>query len=68
MAEEKKEKKCNCLLVLGIIILALGLLADVLGIGGGDGFGIKQILVVVVGAVLTMVGLKTSKFCKCCKK
>jgi len=68
MAEENERKKRNCLLVLGIILLALGLFADVLGIGASADFGWKQILVVAVGAVLALTGLKTSKFCKCGKK
>jgi len=43
-------------LVIGIIVLILSLLADVLGIGGASGFGTKQIVGTIVGAVMAAVG------------
>ncbi|MBN1870322.1 MAG: hypothetical protein JW847_07105 [Candidatus Omnitrophica bacterium] len=68
MTEENKKKKCNCCLILGIVILALGLLADVIGLGEVDIFGWKQILAVVIGAALVLCGTKESRFCKCKKE
>lgn len=68
MTDENKGNKCNCCLILGIIILALGLLADVIGLGQSQMFGPKQILAVIVGVALIFCGLKGTKFCKCCKK
>ena len=44
-------------LVVGIIIVAVSLLADPLGIGGSPKFGYRQIAGTVVGAVVTVVGL-----------
>jgi len=42
---------------VGAVILILSLVADPIGIGGSLGFGWKQILGALVGAVLTVVGL-----------
>ena len=41
----------------GAVILVLSLAADPIGIGGSPGFGWKQILGALAGAVLTVVGL-----------
>ena len=67
MDDGKNGIKCNCVLVIGIILLGMGLFADMIGIGGGPGYGLKQILVVAAGAVLVVFGLTTSRFCKCKK-
>ena len=63
MAEstENKRGKKSCL-ILGVVILALGLFADPLGMGDSVGFGPKQIAAIVVGAALIWMGLKG---CKC---
>ena len=45
------------LLVLGIAILAVSLLADVIGLGGSPRFGYRQIVGVIVGAVAAIAGL-----------
>ena len=42
---------------VGAVILVLSLAADPIGIGGSSGFGWKQILGALTGAVLTVVGL-----------
>jgi hypothetical protein len=42
---------------VGAAILILAIVADPLKIGGSPGFGWKQILGALVGAVLTVVGL-----------
>jgi len=45
------------LLVIGIAILVLSLIADPIGIGHGNArFGYKQILGVIVGAIVTVGG------------
>jgi hypothetical protein len=44
------------LVVLGVIGVFLAALADPLGIGGSGGFGWHQILLLVVGVVLFVVG------------
>ena len=51
-------------LVLGIALIALGLLADHIGLGTGQGFGWKQITALVVGAVLVLCALKCCGSCK----
>jgi low affinity Fe/Cu permease len=35
--------------VVGLLLLGLALLADPLGIGGGEGFGYQQMIVFIVG-------------------
>lgn len=45
------------LLVIGILLLVVGLGADALGIGPSPGFGWKQQLAAVAGAVAALVGL-----------
>jgi hypothetical protein len=45
------------LLVVGVIILAVALLADPIGIGEGNKFGSNQILASVVGAIVAIAGL-----------
>ena len=45
------------LLVVGIIVFALSLLADPIGIGGSSGFGSQQILGTIGGAIVVVVGL-----------
>ena len=46
------------LLVVGIVILALSLLADTLGLGGPNSvFGPYQLAGTVIGAILAVVGL-----------
>jgi len=53
---EGKKKAALVLLVAGIHILVLSLVADLLGIGRSPGFGWNQILGIIIGAVLTIVG------------
>ena len=44
------------LLGIGLVLLAVGLLADVFGIGGHDGFGRNQVILAVAGAVAAVLG------------
>lgn len=44
------------LTVIGIIILLISLFADPLGIGGYPGLGVKQIVGIVIGVVMIVVG------------
>ncbi len=41
----------------GAVILVLSALAEPIGIGNGDGFGLKQIAGMIVGAVAVGLGL-----------
>jgi len=45
------------LLVVGVIILAVALLADPIGIGEGNRLGSNQIMAAVVGAIVAIAGL-----------
>lgn len=45
------------LMVVGIVLLVLSLTADMIGIGGAPGFGIKQIAGSIGGGVIAVVGL-----------
>ncbi len=44
-------------IVIGVGLLIVSVLADVIGVGDGLGFGHRQILGSLVGAVITLVGL-----------
>ena len=46
------------LLLVGIGLAALSLLADWLDIGGGEGFGYQQLIVLIIGIVLVLGGLR----------
>ena len=48
------------LFLAGVIILALSLLADSIGVGGAAGFGIRQIIGTAAGVVAAIVGLVIS--------
>jgi membrane-bound ClpP family serine protease len=43
--------------LVGLIILIMSLIADLIGLGEGQGFGKSQIAGVIVGAVIFAVGL-----------
>lgn len=43
------------LLLIGIGLMALALLADFLGIGGGEGFGYLQMIVFIAGMVTILL-------------
>jgi len=45
------------LLCVGAGLVVLSLVADMLGIGGGEGFGYQQLIVLIVGIVLILGGL-----------
>jgi len=44
------------LLAIGVVLLIGSLAADVIGVGGAAGFGYKQIIGAVAGAILAVVG------------
>lgn len=46
------------LMLVGIGLAALSLLADPLDFGGGEGFGYQQLIVLIVGIVLVLGGLR----------
>ena len=68
MAEEKKGGKCLCCLVIGIILIVVGASADYIGLGAVEGFGPKQVAIVILGVVLALFGMGTCKLGKCCDK
>lgn len=45
------------LISVGMGLVALSLAADLLNIGGGEGFGYQQLIVLIVGIVLILGGL-----------
>jgi len=47
----------RAVLIVGILLLAVSLLADAIGIGNDAGFGSQQITGTIVGAILTIAGL-----------
>jgi len=54
----KSNKTLGIILFLaGVIVLALSLLADSIGVGEAGGFGIRQIIGTAAGAVAAIVGL-----------
>ena len=44
-------------LIIGIGLLAVSLLADVIGLGDDPGFGNQQMLGTIAGALITAIGL-----------
>lgn len=44
------------ILGIGMLLVLFALLADVLGVGGGRGFGYQQLIVLIIGIVLTLGG------------
>lgn len=46
------------LTILGIamMLMLFALLADVIGVGGGEGFGYQQLIVLIIGVVLALGG------------
>ena len=44
------------LLAVGVIVLIVSLAADMIGIGGADAFGYKQIIGAVAGVIIAVVG------------
>jgi uncharacterized membrane protein len=46
------------LLIVGMALVLFALLADQLGIGGGEGFGYQQMIVLIVGIVMMLGGLR----------
>jgi len=44
-------------IILGLLLAAISLSADLLGIGNGAGFGRKQILGTVVGVLIALGGI-----------
>jgi hypothetical protein len=45
------------LLALGVLVVLVSVLADPIGLGGSPGFGFKQIVGTVAGAIAAIVGL-----------
>lgn len=45
------------LMVIGFAVALLGALADILGIGTGEGFGYYQLIVVISGIIIFLIGL-----------
>ncbi|HYI24736.1 MAG TPA: hypothetical protein VD767_04930 [Thermomicrobiales bacterium] len=46
------------LLLAGAALAAFSLLADWLDVGGGEGFGYQQMIVLIVGIVLILAGIR----------
>jgi hypothetical protein len=44
------------LAIAGVALVVISALADPIGIGGGGGFGWKQVVGVIVGAVAAVLG------------
>ena len=53
------KKKGTLLVVVGIVFILAGVLADVLGLGEAAVFGYKQIVMVVLGVTLLALGIKS---------
>lgn len=47
------------LVLVGVGLAALSLAADLLNIGGGEGFGYQQLIALIVGIVLILGGFGT---------
>ena len=56
------------LAVAGILLSTILVLGVLFGVMGNGGFGLLQILAVVVGVAIILCGAKGTKSCKCCNK
>jgi len=45
------------LVIVGVALMLLSIFADTIGFGGGKGFGYQQLIVLIVGLVLTLGGI-----------
>ena len=61
MGETCKFKRAGVFVLLGILLIILAIVADCIGLGRATGFGYKQILLLVFGAIILWRGIK---FCK----
>ncbi len=52
-----KKRAGMVLLLIGVVVLILSLIADVVGLGGHPGMGKQQVLGIVVGVVVAVIGL-----------
>ena len=50
------------LLLVGIVVVVGALVVDSLGVGSAEGFGTYQIIALVVGVVLALIGLYLAYF------
>ena len=69
--DKSKKKAGKAWMALGVIFIILGAAADSLGIGVSQGLGYKQVLIMAVGAVFFLVGMKACGCCgshSCCQK
>ena len=48
----------TALLIVGTAVALFALLADRLNIGGGEGFGYQQMIVLIIGIVMVLGGLR----------
>ncbi len=54
----QRKRLGSILAAVGIIILLLSLFADLLGIGGYPGLGVKQIVGIIIGLVIIAIGYR----------
>jgi len=56
-----KNRLGGTILIAGLALVLVALLADEIGIGNEPGFGWKQLIGLVVGAVVVLVGLRATR-------
>ena len=61
MNERSKRALSISLVVAGAFVMAVGAMADMIGIGRTPGFGAIQILMMVVGLMMVIGGLRSLK-------
>lgn len=52
-----KKMLAGLIMAAGVLLVVLGLLADVLGLGSHPGFGWSQVLAIVVGLIALAAGI-----------
>jgi len=55
------KNSAGIIVIIGVGILAVSILADVVGIGGDQGFGRHQVAGTVIGVVVMFLGLALMK-------
>ena len=53
----ERKRVGGIVLAVGVVLLVISALAEPVGLGSGDGFGLTQAAGIIVGAALALVGL-----------
>ena len=58
MEQGKNNKQGKLLVVVGASVIVLAIVADWIGLGGREGFGFKQLALLLIGIIFIFYGRK----------